>query len=544
MKKCPFCGADIEDSARFCLYCMQSLTEKEQILLHQKKKPQWLLIIAAIAVSVAFSIILIIILSGKQEIPTNQILSEEQQNSTPATTQTEPSDPPPATEPIHIHNYSVENTVIEYQKKAATCTAPAIFYYSCACGEKGSETFPYGETANHTIVTESGYPATCTNAGLTNGTHCSVCGIVLSSQTTIPIVNHTYDNNQDESCNVCNYIRVLNCKHAKTVNLPGVSPTCTASGLTEGKTCALCEEILTVQSALAPLGHREVSDQAVSATCTTSGKTEGKHCATCNTVLSPQVTLPAKGHTVVIDQAIAPTCTTDGKTEGKHCAVCKTVIQTQTTVQPLGHTEIIYAKGSAPTCITSGKTDEIHCAVCKTVIQTQTTVQPLGHNIVVWTEGFPATCTTPGRTRGTRCSICHEDFESSYEIPATWHSFSVEDSPSACSACGASETLTIVAPQLPLVVNSFGYKKPFRIDRITYSLKPITDGTFNIAFTFYGTNISSEGAFFDISTSLHGPDNVALSSSLSKYLAPDQSDIYKSAAQISDSNGTYTLVFN
>ena len=31
MKKCPFCDADIEDSARFCLYCMRPLTEKEQI---------------------------------------------------------------------------------------------------------------------------------------------------------------------------------------------------------------------------------------------------------------------------------------------------------------------------------------------------------------------------------------------------------------------------------------------------------------------------------------------------------------------------------
>ena len=40
MKKCPFCGADIEESARFCLYCMQSLTEKEQIPPHPKKKPR------------------------------------------------------------------------------------------------------------------------------------------------------------------------------------------------------------------------------------------------------------------------------------------------------------------------------------------------------------------------------------------------------------------------------------------------------------------------------------------------------------------------
>ena len=62
MKKCPFCGADIEDSARFCLYCMQSLTEKEQVLPHKKKRPQWLLIIAAI---VAASLLLTILLPGQ-----------------------------------------------------------------------------------------------------------------------------------------------------------------------------------------------------------------------------------------------------------------------------------------------------------------------------------------------------------------------------------------------------------------------------------------------------------------------------------------------
>ena len=28
MKKCPFCSADIEDNARFCLYCMKELDEK------------------------------------------------------------------------------------------------------------------------------------------------------------------------------------------------------------------------------------------------------------------------------------------------------------------------------------------------------------------------------------------------------------------------------------------------------------------------------------------------------------------------------------
>jgi len=48
MKKCPFCKADIEDNARFCLYCMKTLNEKEAIPPPQRKKPWWLLAVVGL----------------------------------------------------------------------------------------------------------------------------------------------------------------------------------------------------------------------------------------------------------------------------------------------------------------------------------------------------------------------------------------------------------------------------------------------------------------------------------------------------------------
>lgn len=50
----------------------------------------------------------------------------------------------------HVHSYTEKNTDAKYLKSAATCTAKAVYYYSCACGEKGTETFESGETLAHT----------------------------------------------------------------------------------------------------------------------------------------------------------------------------------------------------------------------------------------------------------------------------------------------------------------------------------------------------------------------------------------------------------
>ena len=53
------------------------------------------------------------------------------------------------------HDPSAEKADNKYLKSAATCTAKAVYYKSCAiCGEKGTETFEYGEKDpdNHTGV--------------------------------------------------------------------------------------------------------------------------------------------------------------------------------------------------------------------------------------------------------------------------------------------------------------------------------------------------------------------------------------------------------
>ncbi len=50
MKKCPKCGASIQENARFCLYCMTSFEEKTPIKTEKETKKRWPIIIAAVLV--------------------------------------------------------------------------------------------------------------------------------------------------------------------------------------------------------------------------------------------------------------------------------------------------------------------------------------------------------------------------------------------------------------------------------------------------------------------------------------------------------------
>ena len=77
-------------------------------------------------------------------------------------------------------------------RQEATCTESGTRYRQCTrCNEAETEAIP---AKGHTPVTVPGTAATCTEAGLSDGAKCSVCGAVISAQQTIPALGHSYQN--------------------------------------------------------------------------------------------------------------------------------------------------------------------------------------------------------------------------------------------------------------------------------------------------------------------------------------------------------------
>ena len=302
------------------------------------------------------------------------------------------------------HNYSASVT-------APTCTDGGYTTYTCSgCGDSyvGDQVAATGHNYSASVTAP-----TCTAGGYTTNT-CSTCGDSYTSDET-------------------------SAKGHTETTLPAVAPTCTATGLTEGKQCSVCGTTTVEQSTVAALGHTETTIPAVDPTCTETGLTEGKQCSVCGTTTVEQSTVAALGHTETTLPAVAPTCTASGLTAGKKCTVCGVTTVAQTEVAALGHTETTIPAVD-PTCTETGLTAGKKCTVCGVTTVAQTEVGALGHT----EETIPAvdpTCTETGLTAGKKCSVCGVTTVAQTEVAALGHDWedATTESPKTCKNCGETE---------------------------------------------------------------------------------------------------------
>ena len=256
----------------------------------------------------------------------------------------------------------IENHYIGDKGIPATCISGII------CGGCKRE---YGakELSNHQPQIDLAVAPTCTQAGLTEGSHCvrevtikeekRTCNKTIVEQKVVNALGHTFENytyNNDATCTQdgtetakCVRYGQGGCseKHTRTVEGTKLAhsfqnyvydgnATCTQDG-TETAKCANCDATDTKPAIGTKLGHAPVVDPAVAPTCTETGLTEGSHCGRCQVILGAQEIIPALGHDVVIDPAVEPLCEQSGLTEGNHCARCEEILLPQERVPSLGH---------------------------------------------------------------------------------------------------------------------------------------------------------------------------------------------------------------
>ncbi|MBR4308737.1 MAG: metallophosphoesterase, partial [Oscillospiraceae bacterium] len=87
--------------------------------------------------------------------------------------------------------------------------------------------------------------------------------------------------------------KLTNTDYTKTTT---TAPTCTATGVDKYTWKTTTYGSFSFNVTTAAKGHTSVADPAVSATCTATGLTAGAHCSVCNTVLTAQTTVAALGH--------------------------------------------------------------------------------------------------------------------------------------------------------------------------------------------------------------------------------------------------------
>ena len=311
-------------------------------------------------------------------------------------------------------------------------------YVVTSCEQKTDQCAVNG----HTEVIDVAVPATCTETGLTEGKHCSVCNAIIVAQTVVPAKGH---------CPVPD---------------EAVEATCHSTGLTAGSHCEICGLVLEAQNTI-PMTNHVLSVSTIVPTCTEQGY-DLHECENCDYEMRDNysaslghdyddgvISIPA---TCVEDGILIKTCrrcshsytvnipriggehvfeNTLSADDDYHYYKC-TRCSAGTDYSEHSYDQIIVT--TAPTCTTDGERTYT-CSICGHV--KQEVIPALGHNYSI-ENVVPPTCTERGYNSHV-CVNCGDELRDNYTT-ALGHSWSTawtfdgSHHWHACERCGLAAT--------------------------------------------------------------------------------------------------------
>ena len=358
--------------------------------------------------------------------------------------------------------------------KESTCSEYGEEKYTCSkCGTIKIESI---EKKAHTVIDDVEVLATCENEGKTKGSHCSVCGKIISEQETVPALGHSfgeYTPNNDETCiaNGTATAECTKCGKKASITVEGTATgvhiwsdyevtnpaTCTSIGVKTRK-CINCTEEESVGIAKLPHDYEEEITKEATYTETGIIKYTCKNCGDSYEEDIPTLVRCTEHSWNEGEISKEATCAETGEMLYT-CTVCG---DTKTeTIEKKAHTEETIPAVTA-TCTEKGSTAGTKCSVCGEIINAPTEVSKLGHSYGQYVYNNDATCSADGTATAT-CSRCQAMDTITITGSATglhdWGEYEVTTEPTCitvgvktryCKNCGKKSTLGI-----PLIEHNY-----------------------------------------------------------------------------------------
>jgi len=315
------------------------------------------------------------------------------------------------------HKYEAETVKV-------SCTEDGYTTYTCSVCED-TYTDDVIKAEGHKVVTDPGKAATCTEDGITEGSHCDVCGETIVAQETIEAPGHKlkHFDGKAATCTEAGYAPYEECEVCDYTTYEAIEATGhdlkehveEATCTTDGYTLKYCkcgyEEVIEGDKAF---GHSFTEyEEIVKPTCTDKGKAKAACDHKCGAMDVKE--LDPAGHSEVIDPAVAATCTETGLTEGKHCEVCgvTTVEQKVTNKAPHKYGKEQYQKPTAE--VDGGQFVKCECGDIKWT-STQTYIDYLEEVIPATTISASASADTKTETITVKWTKNGEEAVDSYDV--------------------------------------------------------------------------------------------------------------------------------